>query len=140
MTIALVSLAVAGIPLVTTMGFMAAIAVVVAVMAALTLLPALLAITGSHINSLRVRPPCRAARARAAGCGRSGPRDIAKHPLIAGLAALAILIPLTIPLLSLTLGQQDTQRCRPRPPRARPMTCSRRTSAPGVNGPLLVAV
>ena len=28
--------------------------------------------------------------------------------MVAGLAALAILIPLTIPLLSLTLGQQDT--------------------------------
>ena len=33
--------------------------------------------------------------------------EIARYPLIAGLAALAILIPLTIPLLSLNLGQQD---------------------------------
>ncbi len=56
-TIALVSLAVAGIPLVTTMGLMAAIAVVVAVLGALTLLPAVLAIVGPHINSLRVRHP-----------------------------------------------------------------------------------
>jgi putative drug exporter of the RND superfamily len=54
-TIALVSLAVAAIPLVTTMGLMAGVAVVVAVLAALTLLPATLAITGPHINSLRVR-------------------------------------------------------------------------------------
>ena len=54
-TIALVSLAVANIPLVTTMGLMAAIAVVVAVLAAVTLLPATLAIVGPHINSLRVR-------------------------------------------------------------------------------------
>src|SRR5215469_5002425 len=45
-TIALVSLAVANIPLVTTMGLMAAIAVIVAVLAALTLLPALLSIAG----------------------------------------------------------------------------------------------
>ena len=50
-TIALVSLAVAGIPLITTMGLMAAVAVVVAVLAALTLLPAVLAITGPRINS-----------------------------------------------------------------------------------------
>ena len=55
-TIALVSLAVAHIPLVTTMGLMAAIAVVVAVLGALTLLPAALALTGPRINSLRVRP------------------------------------------------------------------------------------
>src|SRR5260370_37146537 len=52
-TIALVSLAVANIPLVTTMGLMAAIAVIVAVPAALTLLPAMLSVTGPHIHSLR---------------------------------------------------------------------------------------
>ena len=56
-TIALVSLAVAGIPLVTTMGLMAAIAVVVAVLGALTLLPAVLAILGPRLNSLRRAPP-----------------------------------------------------------------------------------
>src|SRR5436305_15275694 len=63
-TIALVSLAVAGIPLVTTMGLMAAIAVVVAVIAALTLLPAVLAILGPRINSLRVRPAYSEEKAR----------------------------------------------------------------------------
>ena len=63
-TIALVSLAVANIPLVTTMGFMAAIAVVIAVLAAVTLLPAMLAIIGPHINSLRVRRPPTDAQAK----------------------------------------------------------------------------
>src|SRR5438270_2461390 len=63
-TIALVSLAVAGIPLVTTMGLMAAIAVVVAVSAALTLLPAFLAILGPHINSLRIHHPPTAEQAK----------------------------------------------------------------------------
>ena len=71
-TIALVSLAVAQIPLVTTMGLMAAIAVVVAVLAALTLLPAVLAIIGSRINSLRVRDRIPSPTART-GPGRSGP-------------------------------------------------------------------
>ena len=61
-TIALVSLAVANIPLVTTLGLMAAIAVVVAVLAALTLLPAGLATVGPRINSLRVRPAHRDVR------------------------------------------------------------------------------
>src|SRR3984957_1808573 len=48
-TIAVVSLAIAGIPLVTMLGLMSGIAVVVAVTAALTLLPALLAIVGPRI-------------------------------------------------------------------------------------------
>ena len=62
--IALISLAVAGIPLVTTMGLMAAIAVLVAVTGALTLLPAVLALIGPRINSLRVRPPHSEEKAR----------------------------------------------------------------------------
>ena len=53
--IALCSLAFAGIPLVSTLGFTAAVAVVVAVCAATTLLPAMLGALGPHINSLRVK-------------------------------------------------------------------------------------
>ena len=40
--------------------------------------------------------------------GEVGRTRSRKLPVVAGLAALAILIPLTIPLLSLNLGQQDT--------------------------------
>ena len=53
--IALVSLLAAGIPLVGTMGYCSAISVVVAVLAAVTLLPALLGALGPRINSLRVK-------------------------------------------------------------------------------------
>jgi len=52
--IALCSLVIAGIPLVTTLGYTAAIAVAVSVLAAITLLPALLGVLGAHIDSLRV--------------------------------------------------------------------------------------
>ena len=76
-TIALVSLAVANIPLVTTMGLMAAIAVVVAMLAALTLLPAELALAGARIESLRVRPPYSGERARSErGVGPGGRADL----------------------------------------------------------------
>ena len=73
-TIALVSLAVANIPLVTTMGLMAGIAVVVAVLAALTLMPALVATAGPHINSLRVRTPPSDAQVQAGRMGEVGRR------------------------------------------------------------------
>ncbi len=120
--IALVSLAVAGIPLVTTMGVMAGVAVLVAVAGALTLLPAVLAILGPRINSLRVRRPPTDEEAKT-GLWAKWANDIAKQPIVAGLAALAILIPLSIPLLSLSLGQQDTAALSDldhRAPRLRP--------------------
>jgi putative drug exporter of the RND superfamily len=138
-TIALVSLAVAKIPLVTTMGLMAGIAVVVAVLAALTLMPALVATAGPHINSLRVRTPPTAAESKQ-GAWAKWAADIAKHPAIAGLAALAILLPLTIPLLSLSLGQEDVAALPTSTTARRAYDLISENFGPGVNGPLIVAV
>src|SRR5919107_2229028 len=50
--IALLSLALSDIPLVTTLGYTSAIVVLVAVSAAVTLLPAFLALVGTRINAL----------------------------------------------------------------------------------------
>ena len=139
-TIALVSLAVANIPLVTTMGLMAAVAVVVSVLASLTLLPATLSIVGPRIKSLSVRGQRKHASQPEQGLWARWAGGIAEHPAIAGLVALAILIPLAIPLLSLHLGQKDVA--------ALPTSTTARKSydlisedfGPGVNGPLIVAV
>ncbi len=136
-TIALVSLAVAQIPLVTTMGLMAAVAVVVAVLAALTLLPAMLAILGPHINSLRVRRPPTDEQAQS-GLWARWAGDIGKRPIVAGFAALAILIPLAIPLLSLNLGQQDTAALSTSTTARRAYDQISENFGPGVNGPLIV--
>ena len=138
-TIALISLAIANIPLVTTMGLMAAVAVVVAVLAALTLLPAELAILGPRINSLRVRELHPEDHAKS-GLWAKWAAEIAKQPLIAGLAALAILIPLTIPLFSLSLGQQDTAALSTSTTARQAYDLLSTYFGPGVNGPLIVAV
>ena len=138
-TIALVSLAVAGIPLVTTMGLMAAVAVVIAVLAALTLLPAMLAIIGSRINALRVRGRHPAEHPRQGAWARWA-AGVARRPLISTLAALAILIPLAIPLLSLTLGQKDVAALSTSTTARRAYDLISDNFGPGVNGPLLVAV
>ena len=137
--IALCSLAFAGIPLVTTLGFTAAIAVVVAVLAATTLLPALLGALGPRINSLRVK------------LGRTHPDDhqphgwtrwargVAARPWRSAVAGVAILAVLAIPVLQLTLGQNDVG-AMPKSTTAR-QAYDRLTEGFGVgtNGPLLVA-
>src|SRR5215469_15927124 len=138
-TIALVSLAVAGIPLVTTMGLMAAVAVVVAVAAALTLLPAILAIIGPRINALRVRNR-HPADHRKQGAWARWAAGVARRPVISTLAALAILIPLTIPVLSLTLGQTDVAALSKSTTARQAYDLITDNFGPGVNGPLLVAV
>ncbi len=138
-TIALVSLAVADIPLVTTMGLMAAVAVVVAVCAALTLLPAMLAITGPRINSLRVRGRHHQARPEKGAWARWA-AGVASRPVIAGLVALVILIPLAIPLLSLNLGQKDVAALSTTTTARQAYDSISNNFGPGVNGPLIVAV
>ena len=138
-TIALVSLAVAGIPIVTTMGLMAAIAVVVAVIGALTLLPAMLGILGPRINALKVRDLHPEEHAKK-GLWAKWANEIAKQPIVAGIAALAILIPLMIPLLSLSLGQQDTAALSKSTTSRQAYDLISQNFGAGVNGPLLIAV
>jgi RND superfamily putative drug exporter len=106
--IALCSLYFAGIPLVTKLGYTAAVAVVVAVLGATTLLPALLGALGPRINSLRVK------------LGRTHPDDhkphgwerwargVARRPWLSLVAATALLVVLALPMLNLHLGQSDT--------------------------------
>ena len=138
--IALCSLGIAGIPLVTALGFTAAIAVVVAVLAAATLLPAMLGALGPRIDSLRVQ------------FGRTHPDDkrphgwlrwaegVSRRPWPAVIVSVAILVVLALPLRNLTLGQSDNS--------AMPKSTQVRKSYDGIaegfgvgtNGPLLVAV
>ena len=137
--IALCSLAFAGIPLVTTLGLTAAIAVLVAVSAATTLLPALLGALGPRIDSLRV-PFAKAASAddRPHGWARWA-RGVADRPWRSAIAAMAVLVVLAIPILDLELGQNDIS--------ALPEDTTARQAydgltegfGPGLNGPLLVA-
>jgi putative drug exporter of the RND superfamily len=137
--IALCSLAFAGIPLVSTLGFTAAIAVVIAVAAATTLLPAMLGALGPRINSLRVQ------------LGKTHPDDtephgwtrwargVADRPWRSAVAALAVLIVLALPIFQLQLGQNDISAL-PKSTTARQAYDSLTNGfGPGVNGPLLIA-
>jgi RND superfamily putative drug exporter len=137
--IALCSLAVAGIPLVTTLGFTAAVAVVIAVCAAATLLPAMLGALGPHINSLRFH------------IGRTHPDEVEPHgwrswaerivrmPWRSAIAALVVLAILALPIFQLQLGQNDISAL-PKETTSRQAYDGLNTGfGPGVNGPLLVA-
>ena len=139
--IALVSLLVAGIPLVTSLGYASAFAVVTAVLSSITLLPAVLAAVGRHIDSVRLpafmrpkkKPPDQ-------GFWGAWARWVTTHPWIAVGITVLILGILLIPFFSLELGQADTG--------ATPKSTTERQAydylasgfGPGYTSPLLVAV
>ncbi len=137
--IALCSLAFAGIPLVSTLGFTAVIAVVVAVAAAVTLLPAMLGALGPRIDSLRVQFGKTHPDDAEPHGWRRWARGVANRPWRSAIAAFTVLAVLALPVFQLELGQNDIS--------ALPKSTTARQAydgltqgfGPGVNGPLLVA-
>ena len=85
--IALLSLAVAGIPLVTTLGYTSAIVVLIAVTAATTLLPAILGLLGPRVNALPL-PGMRAHHDERPHGWQRWARFVADHPWPAVLAGV----------------------------------------------------
>ncbi len=138
--IALAGLAVVNIPFLTVMGLAAAGTVVVAVVIAVTLLPALLGFAGSKITAPKPR--------RRAGAGSTSPstasarwvRVVTRHALVTVLAGLAVVLIVAAPALDLRLGLPDAG--------AQPVGTTARTAydlltqgfGPGFNGPLTVVV
>ena len=139
--IALVALSVAGIPLVATLGFVTAIAVLTAVLAAISLLPAVLSLLGKHVFGARL-PGFLRPRPKAAGAGfwSRWARTVTGHPWVCALIAVAILIPLIIPLFSLHLGQEDIGVAPRGTTERQAFDLMSQAFGPGYNGPLLVAV
>jgi uncharacterized membrane protein YdfJ with MMPL/SSD domain len=139
--IALIALIVAGIPLVTALGYSSAVAVATAVLAAITLLPAVLSLVGPHIEAVRVPVFLRPSPKDLEGGFWGGwARALTTRPWWAILGVLALMIPLIVPFFSLNLGQEDIG--------ATPKSTTERQAydlmasgfGVGYNGPLLVAV
>jgi RND superfamily putative drug exporter len=137
--ISLLALVVAGIPLVTTLGYTAAIAVVFAILAALTLLPALFGLLGDHISSLQLPFGER----RAAGQSPLWTRvatGVSNHPWPVMAVVLAALLALSIPTLSLRLGQPDTGEDPTNTTARQSYDLITKGFGAGTNGPFLIAV
>ncbi|MCU1614038.1 MAG: rane transport protein [Frankiales bacterium] len=141
--IALAGLSVVGIPFLSVMGLGAAGTVLVAVLVALTLLPALLGFGGSR---LAPRPGSRAARREAAdagtGAGRSlgarWARLVIRRPLLTVLAVVAAIVVLALPAPQLRLALPDNGAAPQGTSQREAYDLVSRYFGPGVNGPLVM--
>ena len=146
--IAITGLALAGIPYVTRLGFMSAIAVLVMMVAAVTLVPALLGLAGRHINSIRV-PHLRRRARRGQHHSVTGGRPrgwerwamfMSRHRWAAVIISLAILLTLAAPVLSIRLGQTNDGTLPENLTQRQAYDLITQGFGAGANGPLFLAV
>jgi RND superfamily putative drug exporter len=145
--IALSGLAVVGIPFLTVMGVGAAGTVLVAVLVALTLLPALLGFAG---HRLAPKPGSRAARRELADADPTGgttpsagarwTRLITRRPLLTVLTVLAGLAVMAVPAPQLELALPDNSTAAEDTPQRQAYDLISENFGPGLNGPLVVLV
>ena len=140
--IALAALSVVGVPLLTQMGLAAAFTVTVAVVIALTLLPAMLGFAGRRVLARRSRS--RSAQDPAAGrtttVGTRWARRIARRPVVALLVAVAALGIVAVPALDLRLGMPNDGTAAPDTTQRKAYDLLATGFGAGFNGPLTVVV
>ncbi|HEU5469173.1 MAG TPA: MMPL family transporter [Actinophytocola sp.] len=136
--VALAGLAISGIPIITTLGWTAGLVVVIAVLVANTVLPAVLALLGHRVNALPIRRRARRAGTRQSGWARLADRVTAR-PVRSALVAGGLLVLLTVPVVSLGIGQTDAGDRAVGAPGREGYDLLSAGFGPGVNGPVTVA-
>ncbi|MFJ4870610.1 MMPL family transporter [Streptomyces sp. NPDC088757] len=140
--IALVGLAVVNIPMLTKMGFAAAGTVVIAVLIALTLIPALLGFAGDKVVGRKQRKGAetKGGEEEKPNGGTRWARFVIRRPVLVLLVGVLGLGAIAIPAASLEMGLPDDG--------VKPVSTTERRAydmlsdgfGPGFNGPLLVVV
>ena len=117
------------------------LAVLVTMMASVTLLPALLGFVGSRIDkfSVHLRRKSRPAKSHEAAFWYRWSRQVQRHPLAYALLCLLILGTLAAPVFSIRLGNQDAGNGPTELTTRRAYDLLADAFGPGYNGPLLVA-
>ncbi len=144
--IALAALTIAGIPFLTQMGLAAAATVIIAVLIALTLVPALLAYLGERVLPRKLRGDARrgvGATADTAGDERRSGFDrwgsaVTRHRWPAVLVSIVVLVVIAIPAASMRTSLVIQPADGSTQARAEAILADR--FGPGVSGPLLVLV
>ncbi|HET7723823.1 MAG TPA: MMPL family transporter, partial [Propionibacteriaceae bacterium] len=136
--IALVGLAVAGIPFLTVMGAFGAVAVAIGVLVALSLLPAVLGYLGERVRPRKIKPV--AERAPRTGGGASGwwVRVVTKFPVVTILVVVAGLGALSFPAKDLWLSLPNAGQLPAASPARQTYDAVAKAFGPGANGPLIV--
>jgi putative drug exporter of the RND superfamily len=139
--IAVLGLCLTGLPYMYGVAISASLAVLVVMVAAVTLLPALLSYLGPKVDRLRL--PFLGRTLKAEGSGESPAARwshfVQRHPWSAAIAATAVLLALAAPALGMRLGFPDAGNDPPDTMTRQAYDLNTDGFGPGSNGPLVIA-
>ena len=140
--IAVLGLFLTGLPYMYGVAISASLAVLVVMIASVTLLPALLAYLGPRVNKLRI--PFLGRTLKAEGDSHSPAarwsHAVQRRPWIAAIIATAILLALAAPALGMRLGFPDAGNDPPDTMTRQAYDLNTEGFGPGTNGPLVIAL
>jgi putative drug exporter of the RND superfamily len=136
--IAILGLAVAGVPFMTAAGVATSVIVLIMVVASLTLLPAFLGLSGHWINRLGIHRR-HGAGGVSAGWTRWG-RHVSRHAWPYAIGVTLLLVALAAPVAALQLGFPDEGTLAESRTERSAYDLVADGFGPGINGPLVVAV
>jgi putative drug exporter of the RND superfamily len=139
--IAVLGLLLTGLPYMYGVAISASLAVLVVMLAAVTLLPALLSYLGPKVDRLRI--PLLGRTLKAEGNGESPAarwsHAVQRRPWTAAIAATALLLVLAAPALGMRLGFPDAGNDPPDTMTRQAYDLNTEGFGPGTNGPLVIA-
>ena len=138
--IAILGLAVAGLPFLTAAGIATSVIVFVMVVASITLLPAFLGLSGEWINRLGIHRRGHHADGSASAGWRRWGRHVSRHAWVYAVGVTVALLALTAPILALQLGFPDEGTQPESRTERRAYDLAADGFGPGINGPLVIAV
>ncbi|MFD4751012.1 MMPL family transporter [Streptomyces rubiginosohelvolus] len=137
--IAMTGLAVVRIPFVTVMGLAASLTVMVAVLVAITLIPALLGLAGQRLRPAEKRRSSAAGRPRPT-LGRRWVSGVVRRPVSVVLVVVLGLGAAAVPAMDLKLALPDNSTASPGSGEREAYDLIDKEFGPGFNGPLLMTV
>jgi putative drug exporter of the RND superfamily len=137
--IAILGILVLGLGFLNGLAVACALTVVFMVLAAVTLLPALLGVFGPRVLSRRQRRRlANQAAQEAGGMWARWARTVERRPAVLAAAAAVVMVVLAIPVLSLRLGSSDQGNDRSSTTTRQAYDLLAKGFGPGFNGPLLL--
>jgi RND superfamily putative drug exporter len=140
--ISLLGMLLLGVSFVYGLAFSSIVAVLIVLLATLTLLPALLGFAGHAIDKLGVphRKRSQAGAAAHSTLSFRWSRQVQRHPVVIGCAALAALVALSLPLFSMHQAFSDAGNDPSSLTTRKAYDLLAEGFGPGTNGPLVLAV